>query len=127
MKQTLFPRGLLGFLGVVLLTFTLPAYLDPANNPGLAKMTGEAATLGSTAGAFLARQLTLALIALYGALQGTRQPVLIGAFGVAFFNIHDAAFLWILGSGGPGAVGGLVLGAIAFVVIVLVLRRPEGS
>jgi len=46
----------LALLALVMLAFTLPAYLDTSNNPGLANLTGEAASLGSVAGAFLAAQ-----------------------------------------------------------------------
>ncbi len=115
-------RGLLGLLAVVMLLFTLPAYLNTSANPGLANLTGEAASLGSVAGAFLARQLSLALIALYGALNGTTQPVMIGAFAMAFLNLHDAVFLSAFGNVGPGAIAGLVLGGLAVVVMVLTWR-----
>ncbi|MEO1638053.1 MAG: hypothetical protein AAFU41_02240 [Pseudomonadota bacterium] len=115
-------RGLLGLLAVVMLLFTLPAYLNTSANPGLANLTGEAASLGSVAGAFLARQLGLALIALYGALNGTTQPVMIGAFAMAFLNLHDAVFLSAFGNVGPGAIAGLVLGGLAVVVMVLTWR-----
>lgn len=115
-------RGLLGLLAVVMLLFTLPAYLNTSANPGLANLTGEAASLGSVGGAFLARQLGLALIALYGALNGTTQAVLIGAFAMAFLNLHDAVFLSTFGNVGPGAIAGLVLGGLAVVVMVLTWR-----
>ena len=115
-------RGLLGLLAVVMLLFTLPAYLNTSANPGLANLTGETASLGSVAGAFLARQLGLALIALYGAVKGTTQPVLIGAFGMAFLNLHDAVFLSAFGNIGPGAIAGLILGGLALVVMALALR-----
>lgn len=117
-------RGLLGLLALVMLLFTLPAYLDTSTNPGLANLTGEVASLGSVAGAFLARQLGLALIALYGAVKGTTQPVLIGAFGIAFLNLHDAIFLFSFGNFGVGAIAGLALGSLAVVVTVLTLRKP---
>jgi len=116
-------RGLLGLLALVMLLFTLPAYLDTSNNPGLANLSGATASLGSVAGAFLARQLALALIALYGAVKGTTQPLLIGAFGIAFLNLHDAVFLSVLGNGGPGAIAGLVLGGLALVVMGLTRRE----
>jgi hypothetical protein len=115
-------RGLLGLLAVVMLLFTLPAYLNTSANPGLANLTGDAASLGSVAGAFLARQLGLALIALYGALNGTTQPVMIGAFAMAFLNLHDAVFLSAFGNVGPGAIAGLVLGGLAVVVMVMTWR-----
>ncbi|SLN18729.1 hypothetical protein TRL7639_00391 [Falsiruegeria litorea R37] len=122
-KHGLIVRGLLGLLSVVMLLFTLPAYMDTANNPGLANLTGEVASLGSVAGAFLARQLGLVLIALYGAVKGTTQPVLIGAFGIAFLNLHDAVFLTVFGNFGPGAIAGLILGVLSVVVIVLAWRE----
>ncbi|SHH14487.1 hypothetical protein SAMN05444003_2170 [Cognatiyoonia sediminum] len=56
-KQPLWQRALLGVLALILLVFTVPAYIDTANNPGLANLNGEVASLGSVAGAFLARQL----------------------------------------------------------------------
>ena len=115
-------RGLLGLLAVVMLLFTLPAYLNTSANPGLANLTGETTSLGSVAGAFLGRQLCLALIALYGALKGTTQPVLIGAFAMAFLNLHDAVFLSAFGNVGPGAIAGLILGGFALVVFVLAWR-----
>ncbi|MEM7439481.1 MAG: hypothetical protein AAF393_07780 [Pseudomonadota bacterium] len=118
-------RGLLGLLAVVMLLFTLPAYLNTSANPGLANLTGEVASLGSVAGAFLARQLGLALIALYGALNGTTQPMLIGAFAMAFLNLHDAVFLSAFGNLGPGAIAGIILGGLALVVFVLTWRRAR--
>ena len=116
-------RALLALLAVVMLVFTLPAYMDPMSNPALAYLSGAAASLGSVAGAFLARQLGLALIALYGAIQGATQPMLIGAFGIAFLNLHDAVFLSSFGNVGPGAIAGLVLGGLAVVVMVIVWRK----
>ena len=116
-------RGLLGLLAAVMLLFTLPAYLDPSSNPALANLSGDTASLGSVAGAFLARQLGLALIALYGAVKGTTQPIIIGAFGIAFLNLHDAVFLTSFGNVGVGAIAGLVLGLLAVVVIVLAMRK----
>lgn len=118
-------RGLLAFLALVMLVFTLPAYMDTSNNPALANLSGETASLGSVAGAFLARQLGLALVALYGAIKGTTQPLLIGAFGIAFLNLHDAVFLTSFGNFGAGAVAGCVLGVLAVVVMVLTLRKSK--
>lgn len=45
-------RGLLGLLAVVMLLFTLPAYLNTSPIPGLANLTAETASSGSVAGAF---------------------------------------------------------------------------
>lgn len=118
-------RGLLGLLSVVMLIFTLPAYINTSANPGLANLTGEAASLGSVAGAFLARQLAISLIALYGALKGTTQPVLIGAFAMAFLNLHDAVFLSAFGNLGLGSIAGLILGGLAVFVMVLTLRATR--
>ena len=121
-KQPMWVRVLLGLLALVLLAFTLPAYANTANNPGLANLSGEVATLGSVAGAFLARQLGLTLIAVYGAIKGTTQPVLLGAFAVAFFNLHDAVFLTLFGAGGAGAIAGVILGALGILIMVVVSR-----
>ena len=124
-KHGIVVRGLLGLLAAVMLLFTLPAYLDTSSNPGLANLSGETASLGSVAGAFLARQLGLALIALYGAVKGTTQPILIGAFGMAFLNLHDAIFLSAFGNIGPGAIAGLILGVLALVVMALAWRAAR--
>ena len=118
-------RGLLAFLALVMLVFTLPAYMDTSNNPALANLSGETASLGSVAGAFLARQLGLALVALYGAIKGPTQPLLIGAFGIAFLNLHDVVFLTSFGNFGAGAVAGFVLGILAVVVMFLTLRKSK--
>ena len=126
-KQPMWVRVLLGLLALVLLAFTLPAYANTANNPGLANLSGEVATLGSVAGAFLARQLGLTLIALYGAIKGTTQPVLLGAFAVAFFNLHDAVFLTLLGAGGAGAIAGVILGALGILIMVVVSRSSRAQ
>lgn len=122
-KHGIVIRGILGILALVMLLFTLPAYMNTASNPGLANLSGETASLGSVAGAFLARQLGLALIAIYGAVKGTTQPVLIGAFGIAFLNLHDAVFLSAFGNIGVGAIAGLFLGLLAVLVMVLAKRE----
>lgn len=122
-KQGVLARGLLGLLAVVMLVFTLPAYGNTSNNPALANLSDDTASLGSVAGAFLARQFGLALIALYGAIRGTREPMLIGAFAIAFLNLHDALFLTSYGNIGPGAIAGAVLGAVACGVMLLVWRK----
>lgn len=122
-KQGLLTRGLLALLALIMLVFTLPAYGDTANNPALANLSGDTASLGSVAGAFLARQLALALVALFGAIKGTRESMLIGAFGIAFLNLHDAVFLTSFGNFGPGAIAGLVLGGLSLTVILLTWRK----
>ncbi len=124
-KQALWLRLVLGVLAGIILLFTIPAYLTPSSNPGLAVLNGDAATLGSVAGLFLGRQLALALIAAYGAARGTSQPMLIGAFGMTFFNLHDAVFLVAFGNAGPGAIAGLVLGLAALMVMAVVYRRAN--
>ena len=126
-KHGLWMRLLLGALALVIFFFTLPAYPNPTSNPGLASLTGEAATLGSLAGAFLGRQLTLALIAAYGAFKGTTQPMIIGAFGIGFFNIHDAFFLSVFGAGGAGAIAGVVLGVFGLGLMWMVMRSAKQS
>ena len=44
-----------------------------------------------------------------------------------FFNLHDAVLLSVFGSGGPGAIAGVVLGLVAAGVMSMVLRRPQAS
>ena len=101
-----------------------PERLGAVNPSAIRAVIGTvAASLGSVAGAFLGRQVGLALIALYGAIRGTAQPMLIGAFAIAFFNLHDAVLLSVFGSGGPGAIAGLVLGVLALVVMLGVYRN----
>lgn len=124
-KRGLVVRGLLALLALVMLAFTVPAHLKPASNPALATLSGDAASLGSVAGAFPARQLGPSLIALYGAVNGTTQPVMIGAFGMAFLNLHDAIFLSAFGSVGPGVIAGLILGGLAVLVMVLTWQRAR--
>ena len=116
-RHALWTRLTLGMLAAIILVFTLPAYLDPSKNPALAALSGEAASLGSVAGAFLGRQLTIALIALFGAVRGTTQPMLIGTFGMAFFNLHDAVFIAATRGLMPGAIFGMILGMISLVAL----------
>lgn len=123
-KQYLLPRILIGVLALVMAAFTLPAYLNPVSNPGLAELTGPALSLGSTAGAFLGRQLTLILITLIGAVVGQRNLVIIGGFAMMVINGHDAIFMGLMGGPTEAAIAGLAFAVIAAVAIVLVWRKP---
>lgn len=118
-RHALWLRIALGLLAAIIILFTLPAYMDPLKNPGLAALTGETATLGSVAGAFLGRQMAIALIALYGAVRGTTEPLLIGAFGIAFFNLHDAVFI----AASRGILPGAIMGFVFFVLALVILWR----
>ena len=126
-KHALWTRILLALLALVIFAFSLPAYMDPSANPALARLSPENASLGSVAGAFLGRQVGLALIALYGAIRGTTQPMLIGAFAIGFFNLHDAFFLGTFGAGGPGAIAGIILGLLALAVMFGVFRKHANA
>jgi hypothetical protein len=123
-KQYLLPRILIGLLALVMAAFTLPAYMNPISNPGLAELTGPAVSLGSTAGAFLGRQLTLILIALIGVVVGQRHLVMIGGFAMMFMNGHDAIFMGLMGGPADAAIAGLLFAVIAAIAIVLVWRKP---
>lgn len=123
-KQYLLPRILIGVLALVMAAFTLPAYFNPLSNPGLAELTGPALSLGSTAGAFLGRQLTLILITLIGAVVGQRNLVMIGGFAMMVMNGHDAIFMGLMGGPTEAAIAGLAFAVIAAVAIVLVWRKP---
>ena len=120
-------RIVLAILAILMAVFTFPAYLNPLSNPGLADLTGDAVSLGSTAGAFLGRQLTLILIALLGAFSGHRLLVAIGGFGIAFMNGHDAVFMGLLG--GPSmafaAGAGLVFALLAAAVAIAALTSGQ--
>ena len=116
-RAPLWTRILLGLLTLAILAFTVPAYFNPASNPGLAALSEEYLSLGSIAGVFLGRQLAIALIAAYGVIKGNVTPMMIGAFGIAFFNLHDAALLTVFGSGGTGAIAGAVFGVAALVAM----------
>lgn len=125
-KDYLFPRILIGLMALMMLAATLPAYANPAMNPGLINLVDPALSLGETAGAFLGRQLTVILIALIGAVTGLRHLVMIGGFGMAFMNGHDAIFMGLMG--GPdfrvAGIAGLVFAILGVVSIVLVWRKP---
>lgn len=122
-KLFLTSRILLALLAIVMMAFTLPAYLDPTSNPGLSTLSGDSLSLGSTAGAFLGRQLTLIIIAIIGAISGHRLLVAIGGFGIAFMNAHDALFMGLMGGNdmifvaGAGAMFALL--AVATSIIAL--------
>lgn len=121
-KQYIIPRILIGLMALVMAAATIPAYVNPTFNPGLANLVGNALSLGDTAGAFLGRQLTLIIIALIGAFIGKRDFVMIGAFGMMFMNGHDAIFMGLMGGPIAAAIGGLVFSIIAAVAIFLVWR-----
>ena len=123
-KTYLIPRVLIGLMALAMAAATLPAYGNVTMNPGLANITGEAASLGETAGAFLGRQLTLILIALIGAVSGQRLLLIIGAFGMMFMNGHDAIFMGLMGGPAVAAIGGLAFALLAALSIFLVLRKP---
>lgn len=118
-------RGVLALLGLVMLAFTLPAYGHPTSNPGLVNVTGDALSLGSTAGAFLGRQLTIILIALIGAVSGHRLLVAIGGFGMAFLNGHDAFFMGTMGGDPATAGAGAVFAVLGAIVTIVALRSRE--
>lgn len=124
-KQYLLPRIIIGVLALVMAAFTIPAYANPISNPGLASLTGDAVSLGGTAGAFLGRQLTLIIIALIGAVVGQRHLVLIGGFAMMFMNGHDAIFMGLMGGPAFAAGAGLVFAIIAAIAMLLVWRSPE--
>ncbi|MEM6309404.1 MAG: hypothetical protein AAF754_05085 [Pseudomonadota bacterium] len=125
-KNYLLPRILIGLMALVMLAATLPAYGNPNSNPGLINLSGAALSLGETAGAFLGRQLTVICVALIGAVTGLRHLVMIGGFGMAFMNGHDAIFMGLLG--GPdfatAAIAGLVFAILGGFAVVLVWRKP---
>ena len=125
-KNYLLPRILIGLMALVMLAATLPAYGSPTSNPGLINLSGPALSLGETAGAFLGRQLTVIFVALIGAVTGLRHLVMMGGFGMAFMNGHDAILMGLIG--GPdmrvAAIAGLVFAILGVVSIVLVWRKP---
>lgn len=125
-KPYIISRILIGLMGLVMLAATIPAYFNPTSNPGLINLTGAALSLGETAGAFLGRQLTVIFIALIGAYSGFRHLVLMGGFGMAFMNGHDALFM--ISTGGPemqvAGIAGLVFAVLGVVAMVLVWRKP---
>lgn len=125
-KSYLIPRILIGLMGLVMLGATIPAYGNPTSNPGLINLVDPALSLGETAGAFLGRQLTVILIALIGAVTGLRHLVMIGGFGMAFMNGHDALFMGLLGGAdfATAAIAGLVFAILGLLSVFLVWRAP---
>jgi len=125
-KDYLVPRILIGLMALVMLAATLPAYGKPTTNPGLINLVDPALSLGETAGAFLGRQLTVILIAFIGAVTGLRHIVIMGGFGLAFMNGHDAVFMGLIGGVDfrSAAIAGLVFAILSVVAIVLVWRKP---
>jgi len=93
----------------------------------LTALTGEALSLGSTAGAFLGRQLTLIMIALIGVIVGQRHLVMIGGFAMMSMNGHDAVFMGLLGGPSDAAITGLVFAIIAAVAIFLAWRKADAA
>jgi len=126
-KQYLLSRIMIGLLALMMLAFTLPAYSNPTSNPGLTALTGEALSLGSTAGAFLGRQLTLIMIALISVIVGQRHLVMIGGFAMMSMNGHDAVFMGLLGGPSDAAIAGLVFAIIAAVAIFLAWRKADAA
>ena len=55
-KPYLIPRLLIGLMALAMAAATLPAYVNPTLNPGLANLSVPALSLGETAGAFLGLQ-----------------------------------------------------------------------
>jgi hypothetical protein len=124
-KQYLIPRILIGLMGLAMAAATIPAYGNVTSNPGLTEITGPAASLGLTAGAFLGRQMALILIALIGAAVGQRNLVMIGGFAMMFMNGHDAIFMGLMGGPQTAAIAGLVFAILGAVAIFLVWRKDD--
>lgn len=125
-KDYLTSRILIGLMALVMLAATLPAYGNPTSNPGLINLSGAALSLGETAGAFLGRQLTVILISLIGAVSGLRHLVMIGGFGMAFMNGHDAILMGLVGGQDVrvAAIAGLVFALLGALAVFLVWRKP---
>ena len=126
-KAFMASRILLGVLAVVMAIFTLPAYLTPTDNPGLSALSGEALSLGSTAGAFLGRQLTLIIIALIGVVSGHRLLLAIGGFGIAFMNGHDALLMGFWGGENMTVVAGAgaAFALLAAITVLIAIRHAD--
>lgn len=125
-KPYFISRLLIGLMALVMLAATVPAYGNPTSNPGLINLVDPALSLGETAGAFLGRQMTVILITLIGAVSGLRHLVMIGGFGMAFMNGHDAFLMSTLGGADMrvAAIAGFVFAVLGAISIVLVWRKP---
>lgn len=124
-KNYMIRRILIGLMGLVMLAAILPAYGNPTSNPGLINLVDPALSLGETAGAFLGRQMTVIMIALIGAVTGLRHLVMIGGFGMAFMNGHDAVFMGLMGGSDfqIAAIAGLVFAILGMLAVFLTWRK----
>jgi len=125
-KPYVISRVLIGLMALIMLAATLMAYGNPTSNPGLINLSGQALSLGETAGAFLGRQMTVIIIALIGAFTGLRHLVMIGGFGMMLMNGHDAILMGLVGGADVriAAIAGLVFAVLGAISIVLVWRKP---
>lgn len=125
-KPYVISRVLIGLMALIMLAATLMAYGNPTSNPGLINLSGQAQSLGETAGALLGRQMTVIIIALIGAFTGLRHLVMIGGFGMMFMNGHDAILMGLVGGADVriAAIAGLVFAVLGAISIVLVWRKP---
>ncbi len=118
-------RLILGLAALLMAALTVPAYFNPSINPALASLPTEFQALGSTAGLFLGRQLTLILIALYAAAVGGRLPLLFGGFAMTFLNGHDAVLAVLFDGETAAAVAGAILALAGIVVLFLANRLQD--
>lgn len=110
-------RVALGFVAGLILVLTVPGYFDIRLSPALAMLDGDPASLGSVAGGFLGRQVSLAVLALVTVWWGIRPAVFIGALGLALFNIHDAVFLTVFDGRVVGATVAIMLAGMCLWVM----------
>lgn len=111
----LWARILLGIMSLMVIGLTIPAFINPGANPALAELPPEFAVFASIGGGFLVRQLAIALIGLFSAIQGNPMAVGVSAAAFMIWNLLEAVFIFIGRGMGPGPVlGGLfaVLGAV---------------
>ena len=120
-------RLILGLAALLMAAWTVPAYVNPSINPALEFLPAEFLSLGSTAGLFLGRQLTLILIALYAAAVGGRLPLLFGGFAIAFLNGHDAVLAVLFDGESAAAIAGAVLALAGIAVLFLANRLQDKS